>query len=346
MLSTLALTFVSLCQGSSVSGQHPINDDARHELHDRLEAWWEGLDSVAFQTEEIPLDSGGEPDRSEGWAELHYARSSGGRVALRFLGHMPDGSIVTAAWEIADGRRLHRMTERTGHPGVIAEVEILGLPDPDARDSSQLWSSALWWLSPDGWPLHRWLEEGARVETGTKPDGSQPVVVLPPPALGVRLTLDRDHDDLPIRIEFPGGSTEVVRRFVADQGRWFPEEILKSMPPGAQHSDLLTRVGQLSINRQLAADTFHPPELEPGVLIEDKTNESTRFQGGINARAGFEARHPPKPDLDAEREADVTRPRLEVASGSEADWTSAWLTAASLLSLAMAFVFMINRSRN
>jgi hypothetical protein len=282
-------------------GHWPIPADAawvdRESLGDELKTLWESIESLEFRYEDFATNDRGGPEPPPGYAtreDCRYAPPE--RLAKQSWFREADG-----AWKMGnefrlDGRRKVSLGFLKDRPEVLESVRVSNLGTFTEAVSSLGGTGGFLWL-PDGEPIHKWLDDRAKVSaTG---DGNQVEVTFPiTQGRTLVYTLDRARDWLPSRVRLgliAEGFVEYrVTEYQRDNGRWFfrAGQIISSDQDGGRGRRAF-EFSEVRINRGHAPESFTvPSRLEDGVVIFDQTKRRVgQVVGGFPAIERFNKKY-------------------------------------------------------
>jgi hypothetical protein len=298
---------------------------------------WDSLDTFAFRSEDYPVNTQGQPDRTRGYNRFDFTMASGGRRAMIATGVLPDG-IVSIENMREDGRRTYRVMPFEDHPDAIERLIITNQVDTEDHYQGMM-TMALWFLMPAGRPLYAHFDAGATLEIGQDDEHrDQVVLIIKDGERPVRCVLDSGHDWLPNRIILGDGVEEFqATSYARDNGRWFPEKILNTARSRGREEVTGCTVTNLRINRPVAATTFAPPALPKGAVVVDRIEGRSEPVGGLAAFKAHRQKHG-EPTSSSTTE----RPLVAPQSHNSTPW-SLIIALGSTLVLIVALTIRIRR---
>ncbi len=275
-----------------------------NEVRRVLKLSWDSLATLSYRLEEYELDERGERDRTMPTIQTDWYLGEGNRIAMSRRTMSPGGTVSFFSSVRQDGRRRYDITPFRGHPDSISRVTITA--QKETRDSyAEITNSLAWLMTPGGRPLTAHLDAGGSLEIEDVGARQRVVLLSREREKPLRCFLDPEHDWVPRRVELGTGDTMIyfqARRFVQEQGHWFPAEGTYLSPtvngPLGKSSIFYKRrgftVSAISVNARLEESLFTLPPLPRGAGVRDDVKGTSYYVGGTRAaRKQLEDRYAP-----------------------------------------------------
>ena len=276
-------------------------DTDLEEVRRVLKQSWDSLATLSYRLEEYELNERGERDRTKSTIQTDWCLGEGNRIAVSQRTISPDGTVSSSSSVRLDGRRRYKIRPFPGHPDSISDVTISA--QKETRDShAEMMNSLAWLMTPGGRPLTAHLDSGGFLEIEDSGARQRVVLVSRAREQPLRRVLDPKHDWIPLRVELGTGDKMLrsARRFVQEQGHWFPTEgtYLSPTVNGPLGSSPIFyslrgfTVSAIRVNAPLEESLFKIPPLPRGTGVQDEVKGTSFYIGGtLAARKQLEDRY-------------------------------------------------------